>query len=90
MPVKPGFVPIRLEDYVALHLRRNRGVDRADLVEQLEDAMAAYQRDVRCRCGEPIWIIGSAEAGLSCFTCITGEAWPDDDYEIDVTPPASS
>jgi hypothetical protein len=26
--------------------------------------------------------IGSAEAGAACFTCITGEAWPDSDSEI--------
>lgn len=28
-------------------------------------------------------MIGSAETGLACFTCITGEADPADDYEID-------
>ena len=26
---------------------------------------------------------GSAFAGNACFTCITGEAYPDGDYEID-------
>jgi TolB-like protein len=30
-----------------------------------------------------IFSIGSAEVGAACFTCITGEAWPDSDYEID-------
>ena len=35
-----------------------------------------------CQCGEPIWVIGSVHVGLSCFTCITGEAVPDNDYEV--------
>ena len=83
--MKTGFIPIRLEDYVEKHLRSNPDVERADLIERLEYAVAAYKRGVRCECGAPIWIIGSAEVGLSCFTCITGEATPDDDYEIDVT-----
>jgi hypothetical protein len=41
-----------------------------------------YQAGARCHCGEPIWVIGSAEAGHACFTCITGEADPSEDYEI--------
>jgi hypothetical protein len=28
-------------------------------------------------------VIGSASVGNSCFTCITGESSPDNDYEID-------
>ena len=34
-------------------------------------------------CGNDIWIIGSASVGNSCFTCITGENYPIDDFEID-------
>jgi hypothetical protein len=41
------------------------------------------KRRVTCRCGNPIWVIGSAVVGNACFTCITGEALPDDDFEID-------
>jgi len=86
---KTEFIPISLERYVELYLRDNRGVDREDLVRRLRYAMDAHARGARCHCGEPIWIIGSAEVGLSCFTCITGEAVPDGDYEImgDVHPP---
>jgi len=29
-----------------------------------------------------IWVIGSAVAGNVCLTWITGEAYPDDDYEM--------
>jgi hypothetical protein len=28
-------------------------------------------------------VIGSAVVGNACFTCITGEAMPDNEYEID-------
>ncbi|MGH8702171.1 MAG: hypothetical protein ACREVR_13510 [Burkholderiales bacterium] len=84
MKVKPGFTPIALHDYVKLHLRANPGAKRADVIARLEDAIDAFRRDIRCRCGAPIWIIGSAEVGLACFTCITGEAMPDHDYEIEV------
>lgn len=83
--MKAGFVPIKLDDYVNLHLRANPGTGRADLVKRLQYAIGAFKSGVRCGCGEPIWIIGSAEAGLSCFTCITGDAVPDNDYEIEVT-----
>jgi hypothetical protein len=85
--MRTGFIPIGLNEYVDLHLRANAGVERADLVERLQNAIASAERGERCRCGRPIWIIGSAEAGLSCFTCITGEAQPDQDYEIDITKP---
>jgi hypothetical protein len=82
--MKSGFIPIRLEDYVEKHLHSNPGTDRADLVWRLQDAINAYRKDIRCKCGEPIWIIGSAEAGRGCFSCITSEAIPNNDYEIQV------
>lgn len=82
--MKNGFVPIPLHDYVALHLRSNPDVKRADLVGRLEYAIDAYRSGVHCQCGAPIWIIGSAETGLKCFTCITGDAVPNYDYEIEV------
>ncbi len=88
--MKTGFTPIRLENYVELHLRSNPDVERADLIRRLEYAVTAHKRGVRCQCGAPIWIIGSAEVGLSCFTCITGESAPDEDYEIDVTQTSSA
>jgi len=83
--MKTGFTPIRLEDYVELHLRANPDAKRAEVITRLEYAIDAYRRDIRCQCGAQIWIVGSAEAGLACFTCITGEALPDNDYEIAVS-----
>ncbi len=84
--MKTGFTPIGLDDYVKLHLRANPGAKRAEVVARLEYAIDACRKDIRCHCGARIWIIGSAEAGLACFTCITGEAMPDSDYEIAVNP----
>jgi hypothetical protein len=85
-----GFTPIGLEAYVALHLHSNPGVDRTDLVERLQYALAAAKRGELCRCGGPIWVIGSAEVGLSCFTCITGELHPNDDYELEIDAPENA
>ena len=81
--VKPGFVPIPFDRYVDYYLQSNRSVDRAELTRRLREAVDARKAGARCACGAPIWAIGSAEAGAACFTCITGEAWPDSDYEID-------
>ncbi|HEX4961197.1 MAG TPA: hypothetical protein VF173_10200 [Thermoanaerobaculia bacterium] len=87
--MKRGFIPISLERYVELHLKANPGTDREDLVKRLRYAREAYARGEVCHCGAPIWIIGSAMVGLSCFTCITGEGFPDDDYEIVAIDPRS-
>lgn len=77
--MNPGFIP-----YVAQHLRSNPGGDRNDLIKRLQYAIDAHKAGARCSCGAPIWIIGSAEVGLACFTCITSEAMPDNDFEIDL------
>lgn len=78
-----GFVPISIAQYVELHLAANPGTDRKEFTARLTDAVEASKRGARCRCGAPIWVIGSAEARIGCFTCLTGEAIPDGDYEID-------
>jgi hypothetical protein len=82
MSVPSGFTAISLDQYVELHLRANPGTDRRELLDQLEYAIDAHRRGIRCECGAPIWIVGSAHGGLACFTCITLESAPDNDYEI--------
>ena len=77
-----SFVPIGLEEYVRLRLESDPVLDRADLVARLRYALEANRAGVRCGCGERIWVVGSAEAGLACFSCVTGEAFPADDYEL--------
>lgn len=61
----------------------NPGTDRSDLMERLRWASKQARAGVRCQCGNPIWVIGSAEVELSCFTCLTGEAQPSEDYELE-------
>jgi hypothetical protein len=77
-----GFVTIKLSDYVRAHLRNNRGETAGAVTKRLQSALDAYRAGSRCHCGAPIWVIGSAEAGNACFTCLTGESDPSDDYEI--------
>jgi hypothetical protein len=77
-----SFVPIQLEDYVRLHVRSNPGVNPTEVTAGLQFALKAYRAGRRCHCGGPIWVIGSAEAGLACFSCITGESDSSGDYEI--------
>ena len=81
--VKPGFVPIPFDRYLDLHVQSNPSVDRAEFAYRLRRAIDARKAGARCACGAFIWAIGSAETGVACFTCITGEAWPESDYEID-------
>jgi hypothetical protein len=76
------FVPIELDDYVEHHVKANPGSDRAEVRSRLEATLAAARAGARCDCGAPIWVIGAAEVGHMCFTCITGEATPTDDCEL--------
>ena len=79
---KTGFTAISIEAFVAKYLKSNPDNDRDSLTASLKDALDAYKRGVTCSCGAPLWVIGSAVSGNGCFTCITGEAVPDSDYEI--------
>ena len=81
--MKTGFTPISIEDYVERHLKRNPGDSRKEITRALREALRAYRAGKRCSCGNPLWIIGSAIQGHACFTCITLEAEPDGDFEID-------
>jgi len=76
------FSPISFDDYVALHVEANRDENERDFRQRLKVAVDAKRAGQLCECGEPIWAIGSAAAHYACFTCITGEVDPSDDYEI--------
>ncbi len=80
--MKTGFKKISISKYIELYLKSNPGTKRKKITEGLKKALKAYKKGIKCRCGNPIWVIGSAVAGNACFTCITGEAHPDNDYEI--------
>ena len=81
--MKTGFIPVKLEKFVEKYIKSNHGTSRKEITNGLKAALSDYKSGKKCDCGNPIWVIGSAVAGNACFTCITGEAMPDDDYEID-------
>lgn len=78
-----GFKKISIDNYIELHLKNNPTLDKADLERRLLSALEDHKNGVTCSCGNDIWVIGSALVGNSCFTCITGESSPTDDYEIE-------
>jgi hypothetical protein len=78
-----AFVPIRVEEYVKLHVKNNPDENTAGLLKLLRICIADALAGARCHCGEPIWVIGSTFVGHRCFPCITGQADPSGDYEID-------
>jgi hypothetical protein len=77
-----GFIPITLDEYVQKHLVSNPQVVEAELRSRLRSVLAAKEAGTLCECGNEIWVLGSAEVGLMCFTCITGDVMPDKDYEL--------
>ena len=78
-----GFVPIGVREYVKLHVEANPDESPADLLARLCGYISDALAGARCHCGGPVWVVGSVSAGQGCFTCITGEAFPSGDYEID-------
>ena len=81
--MKSGFTPIKLNIFVDKYIKSNPGTNQKEITTGLKAALHDYKSGVKCDCGNPIWVIGSAITGNACFTCITGEAMPDSDYEID-------
>lgn len=77
-----GFNPITVDGYVRSYLSVNPRSRAPEVIARLQAALAAYRSGRRCACGERIWVVGAVDAGLSCFTCITGEGDPSEDYEI--------
>jgi hypothetical protein len=64
-----SFAPIELRDYVRKHVQANPGAGEREVTARLRQALAAYQAGAQCQvCGEPIWVIGSAESGNFCAT----------------------
>jgi hypothetical protein len=78
-----GFIPISIYSYIKKHLENNPGENEEDLRKRINKALTDYKKGVKCTCGNDIWVIGSASVGNSCFSCITGERYPIDNYEID-------
>lgn len=80
--MKSLFVPISKNKFIEKYLASNQGESADTISKAIDEALSDYNNDIRCQCGNKIWVIGSAISGRTCFTCITGEAVPDEDYEI--------
>ncbi len=81
--MKSGFSPIELEDYLDRHMESNPSDDRTLVEQKIKKMISIHKEGGRCQCGNEIWIIGSAVMDFpQCFSHITGEATPDDDFEI--------
>lgn len=78
-----AFIPIHPEEYLDRRLSADSSLKEADLRRRLYQALADHRRGVKCSCGNDIWVLGSAEAGNQCFSCITGKKDPTTEYEID-------
>ncbi len=79
-----GFTPISIDLYIKKHLKNNPSENENNLRKRLNRALLDSNNGVKCSCGNNIWVIGSASTGNSCFTCITGESFPTNEYEIDL------
>jgi len=80
--MKDYFTPISLDSYVKKHAQHNKGTKPNEIRAALISAIKAHKGGITCDCGNELWVLGSAFAGHACFSCITGESRPSDDYEI--------
>jgi|SRR6516164_4757633 hypothetical protein len=78
-----GFVPIGIREYAKLHAKANPDENPSELLARLRSCVSDALKGASCQCGAPIWVVGSVAVGYACFTCITDEAFPSEDYEID-------
>lgn len=76
------FIPISIDDFIKEHLENFPGENEKVLRVRLEEALSNYQRNVKCTCGNDIWVVGAVTVWNSCFSCITGKKHPAGDYEI--------
>lgn len=82
--MKTGFIPIEFENYIERHLEINPNDNPAEIRIALLSMLQEHHKGTQCAsCGKPLWVIGSAISGrLACFSCLSGEPSPDDDYEL--------
>ncbi|MBK9392075.1 MAG: hypothetical protein IPN68_18510 [Bacteroidetes bacterium] len=77
------WIPISIDEYVKVHLKKNPNESENILRVRLEAALDDYTNGIKCNCGKDIWIVGSASSPFGCYSCITGKEHPAGEYEID-------
>jgi len=78
-----SFKSITISEYIKKYLKNNPNANEEELRNSLNNALSDYKKGIKCMCGNDIWVIASASVGNTCFTCITGESHPNEDYEIE-------
>ncbi len=78
-----GFKAISMEDFLTTFHKNNPNEDLKKVRQELKRALTGYKDGITCKCGNDIWVTGSAFVGNMCFTCITGEVFPDGEYELE-------
>lgn len=78
-----SFKSISISEYIKKYLKNNPNNNEEELKISLNIALSDYKKGIKCICGNDIWVIGSASVGNKCYTCITGESQPNEDYEIE-------
>lgn len=78
------FLPISVEEYIDLCLENSDGFSGEELRHLLSDSLYAFRQGVRCKCGNPLWVIGSAITGeYGCYKCLIGQDSSEAVFEID-------
>jgi hypothetical protein len=77
------FKKISADAFIELYKQKNPDLITADLKKDLTYFKKLKLNGEKCNCGNPIWVVGSAISGKGCFTCITGESYTDNDYEME-------
>ena len=77
-----NFAHISIDNFLRKHNKCNKTEDKT-LKERLLHFKKLKLAGATCECGNEIWIIGSALSAKTCFTCLTGESDPSNDYEIE-------
>ncbi len=78
-----NFVPINIEKFAQMVVKNNKEDKKENVIKAIKASIKDVRKGIKCSCGNPIWVAGSAFTGNSCFTCITGETDTSEDYEID-------
>jgi hypothetical protein len=80
---KNMWIPITIDEYVKLHLKKHKNENEKVIRVRIEAALDDYQKGVKCKCGNDIWIVGSASTPEGCYTCLSGKRHPAGEFEID-------
>lgn len=77
-------IKITVNRFAKMYVEDNPGEKIDELKLNLKASLSSKKAGAVCgNCGEPIWALGSAIVGWNgCFTCITGESDPSEDYEV--------